>query len=111
MRSRPFILRCAAFLLILVLSQKAGAGLFVHNFLHNTAANNNTTGQENENGKDFSYACSCIDDFLMPFAETEGVAYPQPVSDFTNLVSIFKEHISFHTPVFSFLRGPPTDLL
>lgn len=112
MRSRPFILRCAAFLLILVFSQKAGAGLFLHNLLHNTAANDKIPGeQENENNKKFSYNCSCIDDFLLPFDGANPPVYSQPVLVFAILVTFFEDHISFHTPVFSSLRGPPADLL
>jgi hypothetical protein len=111
MRSRPFILRCVAFLLILVFSQKAGAGLFLHNLFHNTTANSKTQEQGNEKGKDFSYNCTCIDDFLMPFAEAEKVVYAQPPLIPATPFTFFEDNIPFHTPIFSCLRGPPTNWL
>ena len=111
MRSRPFILRFAAFLLILVFSQKAGAGLFLHNLLHNTASNNKIPEQENKKNKGLSYNCTCIDDFLMPFAEAEDPVYAQPVLTIVVPFTFFEDNIPFHTPVFSSLRGPPANWL
>jgi hypothetical protein len=111
MRGRPFILRCAAFLLILVFSQKAGAGLFLHNLFHSTAPNTKATEQENKKDRDFSYSCTCIDDFLMPFAEAEEAVYAQPVLIPATPITFFEENIPFHTPIFSCLRGPPTNWL
>lgn len=111
MRSRPFILRFAAFLLILVFSQKAGTGLFLHNLLHSTAENNKAPQQENEKGKELSYTCNCIDDFLIPFAEAEAPVYSQPVLAHAIPFTFFEDHIPFHTTIFSSLRGPPADRL
>lgn len=110
MKGRPFILRCAAFFLILVFSQKAGAGLFLHNLLHGTSSNNRVPQQENEKSKDLSYTCSCIDDFLMPFTETEEPSYSQPVLTFVIPVTFFEGLIPFHTSILFFLRGPPAGL-
>ncbi len=107
MKGNLFILRCAAFLLILVFSQKTGTGLFLHELLHSNTAGNKIPGQENEKEKELSYNCSCIDDFLMPFDETGEPGYSQPVLAFTIPVTFFEDHIPFHTPVFSPLRGPP----
>lgn len=109
MRSRPFILRCTAFLLILVFSQKAGAGLFLHNLLHSTVANNKVPGQENGKGKDFNYNCTCIDDFLMPFAEAEEPGNALPVLAIFIPFTFFENNIPFHTTIFSSLRGPPAN--
>lgn len=111
MKGRSFTLRCAAFLLILVFSQKAGAGLFLHNLLHTPSANNKAPQQENEKGKDFRYNCTCIDDFLMPFNEEEEPVYFNPVLNFTIPVIFYKELIPFRTSIFSSLRGPPGNLL
>ena len=109
MGSRPFILRCAAFLLILVFSQKTGTGLFLHNLLHSNTANTNDSQQEDENGKHFNYNCSCIDDFLMPFADAEEPAYAQPVLGISVPFAFFETDIPFHTTIFSSLRGPPAN--
>lgn len=107
MGSRPFILRCAAFFLILVFSQKAGTGLFLHNLFHNTPENTNLPGQENEKGTQLSYNCTCIDDFLTPFAEAEQPIYSRPVSSHSVIYIIDEETIPFYSSILSFLRGPP----
>lgn len=107
MRNRPFILRCAAFLLILVFSQKAGAGLFLHNFFHSGIAKNESAEQQHKQEKGFSYACTCVDDFLLPFTAEEEPVYAEPVLDFATSVTFFEEIIPFHTSVLYFLRGPP----
>jgi len=109
MRTRPFILRCAAFLLILVFAEKTGAGLFVHNLLHCSSSNNNIPGHEK--GQDIRINCNCVDDFLIPFAEAEVSVIPQPALTLLIPFTIFEDNISFHTAVFSSLRGPPADIL
>jgi hypothetical protein len=107
MKGRPFIIRFAAFFLILVFSQKAGAGLFLHNLLHRSAINNQIPGQENEKGKETGYTCNCIDDFLMPFAGADAPVISQPSLNHFLPFIFFEDQIAFHTPVFSALRGPP----
>jgi hypothetical protein len=110
-KNRPVILRSIAFLLILIFSQKSGAGLFLHNFLH--AKNIIAAHPENEDqkSKDMSYACTCIDDFLMPFEETEETVCTEAVLPVTTPLVFFEESIPFHTPIFSSLRGPPACML
>ena len=110
MGSRPFILRCAAFLLILAFSQKAGTGLLLHNLFHNTTENTKIPGQENEKGKKLSYNCICIDDFLTPFAEAEQPIYSHPVSHHSIIFTIDEETIPFYSTILSFLRGPPAGI-
>jgi hypothetical protein len=103
MKGRSFILRCAAFLLILVFSQKAGAGLFLHNFFH---ANTEQSSSKENKSNEISYACSCIDDFLMPFDEvTEPVCLPV-FSNYDPPLT-FEDRIPFQTIILSSLRGPP----
>ena len=107
MRNRPFILRCTAFFLVLVFSQKAGAGFFLHNLFHSNIASNKNSSQQHEESKDTNYSCTCVDDLLMPFTETEVPAYSFPLASFTTLNTFFKEDILFTCSVHSFLRGPP----
>jgi hypothetical protein len=109
MRTRSFIFRCAAFLLILVFAQKTVAGLFVHNLFHCSSSNTKIPGQEK--GNDIKINCNCVDDFLMPFAGAEGAVIPQPALTMLIPFTIFQDNISFHTTVFSPLRGPPADAL
>jgi hypothetical protein len=107
MKARPFILRCAAFLLIIIFSQKAGTGLFIHNLLHADAATKQLPSGENSQGNSISYACNCIDDFLMPFVETEEPVCFQSFSTPVTPVIFYKDEIPFHPVILSSLRGPP----
>lgn len=107
MRSRPFILRFAAFLLLLAFSQKAGAGLFLHTLLHSNTANSKIPSQENENSRELNYNCTCGDDFMMPFAEVEKPVFAGPVFSPVILFDSYSNEISFYNSTLSFLRGPP----
>ncbi len=111
MKRRSFILSCIAVFFTLVFSLKAGAGLFLHDLLHSNTANNKLPQQENKKDKDTNYNCTCIDDFLMPFAGSEQIVFAQPMLSVAVLFTLVEEKITFHTPVYSFLRGPPVYLL
>lgn len=106
MRVRSFIVRCAAFLLLLVFSQKSGAGLLLHNALHTTQA----ADSKQTDGKEVSFACNCIDDFLMPFAEPDEPVVATVVSTHETAVFFFDEAVPFRQPVLTSLRGPPSIL-
>ena len=83
-----------------------GAGLFVHNLVHDNK-NDQSPIEQRENGREINFACKCIDDFLMPFVSDDHL----PVLKKPDLVlfsyKIYTESIC-HTPLFtSHLRGPP----
>jgi hypothetical protein len=111
MKGRSFILRCAAFFLLLIFSQKAGTGLLLHNLLHTTQTVNDLPGQNDSNKKESNYACNCIDDFLMPFTQAD-----EPV-----IAAVMEKpaiHAAYQLPVILFistvhssLRGPPASIL
>lgn len=103
MKIRSFILRFAAFFLILIFSQKAGAGLFYHDLFHKISS----TELPPEHDKEISYSCTCIDDFLMPFAEAVTASNAAPVSKYITVAEVYKEFLPFQTSVHSSLRGPP----
>jgi hypothetical protein len=107
MKGRSFILRCTAFFLILVFSQKSGAGLFLHSLLHSPKTISEFPVKENEKGKGLEYACACMDDFLMPFDEATEPVCSLPVLTPAIPFTFFEGDIPFHTSIFSFLRGPP----
>ena len=111
MRKHSLILRFAAFLLILVFSQKAGAGLLLHNLLHKTTTDSKIPGQENGKSNELSFNCNCIDDFLIPFAEAEEPVCSELVLSHVVPFIFFDDYIPFHTTVFSPLRGPPARLV
>lgn len=100
MRGRSFLLRCAAFFLMLIFFQKAGAGLFYHNIFH-------TTTETSSTDKSIGYSCTCIDDYLLPFEESGSPQLSVPFVKFTTTTSIFEERLVFQTAVYSSLRGPP----
>jgi hypothetical protein len=108
MQARSFIVRCTAFFLLLVFAQKSGAGLLLHDVLHTSQTGNEFAGKE---AKEISLACSCIDDFLMPFAEPvqPAVAVIAEMQQATSL--FFADDVIFYTPVLASLRGPPSCIL
>jgi hypothetical protein len=107
MRNRLFILRFTAFLLLLVFSQKAGAGFLLHNLFHSNTATNKNSSQGHEESKDANYSCTCVDDLLMPFTEAEVPVYSSPLVNFATPLTFLKEDILFYSLVRSLLRGPP----
>jgi hypothetical protein len=109
MRARSFILRCAAFFLLLVFSQKSGAGLLLHNALHTNQATSEPVKQS-EN-KEINFACNCIDDFLMPFAEPVEPGVTIIVEKHDSPAIFLSEDIFYYTPGFISLRGPPSCIL
>lgn len=105
MKRPSLILRLAAFLLLAVFSQKMGGGLLVHNLLHTQTGK---SSQQDDKNKDINYACSCVDDFLMPFDEVtehEFVAQAEPPVEQYSFYS--SEVYSYRTFHFS-RRGPPS---
>lgn len=107
MRTRPFILRFTAFLLLVVFSQKAGAGLLLHSLFHDNVISTNTRSQEHKEQKEIAYNCSCIDDLSMPFTGGDETVYSVPVLVFAIPTTFFDEAIPFHPYILSLLRGPP----
>jgi hypothetical protein len=97
-------------LLLLVFSQKSGAGLLLHNVLHTTQAANDASGKPADS-KEISFSCNCIDDFLMPFAEPDEPVIAIAVSTHETPVVFFDEAIPFHKSVLTSLRGPPSSIL
>ena len=107
LKKPSFILRFAALLLIVVFSQKAGTGLFLHNLFHTSKSMSGFPEDKGEKGNDISYACSCIDDFLMPFDEDAKTIFQQPVLDPVHPLSFIIESVPYQASVYSSLRGPP----
>jgi hypothetical protein len=104
MKSNQLKLKGLAIILLLTFSQKMGAGLYLHNWLHlKNCKQSSQSGGTNV----INYNCTCVDDFSMPFAESL-----EPVTQTISSAEI--EFISFHkflapfSPTFfNSLRGPP----
>jgi len=111
MKARRFILRCATIALLLVFSQKVGVGLFLHNLFHNQDVSRPFLPSQKEGSREISFACNCIDDFLMPFTEADKAVLPAPVTEYQTPASSFRASISFQPVISSSLRGPPALVL
>jgi hypothetical protein len=93
--------------LLLVFTQKIGAGLFLHTLLHSGKVAARHALPTGEAKSEISYNCSCIDDFLMPFEESDPVVVtmllPVPVTHYVQPSTIIIPRAIVHTS----LRGPP----
>jgi hypothetical protein len=100
------IKRIVSILLLLILIQKMGGGLYFHNFFHVTG-NIEVSDKTQMSAGHLNYSCNCIDDFYLPFTE--------PATELTLLAPV--SHLSFSSTCitshsdselfFSPLRGPP----
>lgn len=107
MRKRQVIKQVSTIFLILVLSQKMGAGLYIHNWLH--APHSKQAASSPASPKDVRYACNCLNDFYIPFTETEQpviwfpvfTTYYEPAAPACAIPSVYKY---FHS-----LRAPPKE--
>jgi hypothetical protein len=113
MKARRLILQSASFLLLLVFSQKMGAGLFLHNLLHSQDMDQpfQSSKQDNANGKSISFACNCIDDFLIPFQGNEEIVLPQPIIAHAQSPVHFDAGAVPGARITADLRGPPALVL
>ena len=111
MIARPVILRCTAFLLILIFAQKSWAGLFLHNLLHSSNATKESPAKQEGQDMGFNYNCTCVDDFLIPFEATIEPVLSSPSSSIIIPLSFFENRLPFCTSFFSSLRGPPASRL
>jgi hypothetical protein len=105
MRYRAILLRWAAFLLILVFSQKSGAGLFLHNFLHSGSFAEEAP--DNKATQAVNYGCTCIDDFLTPIEGTLVLSFDNPRPVILINSSFVKDITPFAILDLPALRGPP----
>jgi len=104
MRSNRLTVKSLAIILLLVFCQKAGGGLYLHNWLHASACKQfaHTAGEVVS-----GYNCSCIDDFSMPFADNPEKVY-QPVSSMEiEFVLSRQSFVPFSAKFFHSLRAPP----
>ena len=102
------IVKLVACFLAIIFSQKAGAGLFIHDWLHTSEINDKT--DKSETRGDVNYSCTCADDFLMPFVATEEFIVPASYVEKTIPAFYFKEEYFFIPPACLFLRGPPASV-
>jgi len=106
MKGNRIITKLTTLVLILVFSQKMGMSLYLHNWLH-ASSQHTSSSSKPLSGQEIQFACSCINDFNLPFTETTVPELPAPV------IIVHKPHSA---PVYSFqavtkyfrsLRAPP----
>ena len=99
--------RGITFLLLLIFFQQMGAGLFVHNLVHNKNHAGQQPTEQKENGGEINFACRCVDDFLMPFVAGDELSVLPNPEIYAKPVDTFSESIYFTSLIISSLRGPP----
>jgi hypothetical protein len=110
MNLRLIISKCSAFFLLLIFLQKNGGGLLIHNSRHTSNEKKELPAGENKKGNTANYGCSCLDEFLTPFAETESPVFFSPVIIAAVHTLTYKKDILSSTSVYSLFRGPPLSL-
>ena len=108
MRSKSFIKHGISLLLLLIFFQQMGAGLFIHNLVHDKSEAAKTSSKQNGNNNEINFACSCVDDFLMPFAGADEIKDLQKPVVHTEHVIAYTDRFYFTSLIFSSLRSPPS---
>jgi hypothetical protein len=107
MHNRSIRARILSVLLMLIFFQQMGAGLFVHNLFHGKERAEQLTTSKAIDNKDINIACSCVDNFLMPFLDAAIAVSLSPFQLHIKPVDSFSERTYFTSLIFSSLRGPP----
>ncbi len=98
--------RGITFLLLLIFFQQMGAGLFVHNLVHEEQAGQSPAEQK-ESSKEINFACRCVDDFLMPFVAPDEPPVLQMPGIYAKAVDAYTDLTCFTSLIILSLRGPP----
>ena len=106
MKTRSLTKNGITFLLLLIYFQQMGAGLFVHNLVHDSKAGQVPIEQK-ENGGEINFACKCIDDFLMPFVADDPPSVLKKPDLALDSYDDYTETFYFTPLLISSLRGPP----
>ena len=108
MAANRVIQRFLTVALLLVFTQKMGMGLYLHNWLHSTKIHATSTPLTSEELKN---ACSCLNDFTAPLAETSIQNIPTPPQvTFIHNATVVGELPVVHK-YFRSLRAPPAPLI
>lgn len=108
MKSNSIKKRAIAVLLLLIFFQQMGAGLYIHNLFHDNEKPEQVASKQAIDSKEINLACSCVDNFLMPFVEADATVSLILSPTHSKPVDSFSERIYFTSLIFSSLRGPPT---
>lgn len=84
-----------------------GAGLYIHNLFHTNEKPGQVVSKKAIDSKEISLACSCVDNFLMPFVETDATVSVAISPTHVEPADSFSEKVYYTSLIFSSLRGPP----
>ena len=85
--------------------QKAGGGLYLHNWLHSQKSIPASSGTPAIGHN--TLGCTCIDDFYTPFTETPGQVHQKTGPIKIEFVPSVRSLIPSSSKSFHLLRGPP----
>ena len=107
MRANRRIAKCITALLVLVFILKAGGGLYLHNWFHAQNKVHTSSLSDTLAVGQITVACTCIDDFYIPFiAEPEQIVQA-PCTIKNEFVASLISVIPSSSKSFHLLRGPP----
>ena len=106
MKANTLTRRGITFLLLLIFFQQMGAGLFVHDLVHEDQAGQSPIEQK-ESSKEINFACRCVDDFLTPFVAADESPVLQKPDIYAKAVDAYTEPFYFTSLIILSLRGPP----
>ena len=93
--------------MLLAFTQKLGAGLYLHNWLHEYK----NYGSENKTGFAFDeqqVKCTCLDDTLMPLTTSANLnEIKSPEKYFSSFFNSYYTPTTTAVKIFYGLRGPP----
>jgi hypothetical protein len=105
MKFNRYISKWISLFLIVLLMQKAGGNLFLHDWLH--AQSKTCTSHDQPAVAESIANCTCIDDFYSPFADIpDRIIQPVPLIN-TEFITPASLPIPFSVQIFHSLRGPP----
>ena len=105
MKSNRLIQRGFATVALLLFLQKNGVELYLHSRLH--VKNYQQIPSSASKSQVYGVSCSCVDDFLMPFAEADAGFTPVAVVIHQVFIFQYAELVPDHFQFFNSLRAPP----
>lgn len=111
MKARLVLVRITVIFMVLILSQKIGVGLALHNAFHSTSSNSSLPNQQKDNkGQELTITCNCIDDFLMPFEPGTELVFTSLESKYLQTDDLRSSTLHSSSLIHFSLRGPPASL-
>ena len=108
MKLNMHIVKFVAFLFLLMLGQKTGVGLLLHNLFHTTEYKQ--AAKSTSDNKAINFACNCIDDFSSPVDETVFIDNSFNITYQAVFISFYLQYAPAAFYLFCSLRAPPASV-